>query len=432
MVNANHFKGLTDNEIIENAIANRDIDGMVLIPPRSVEAEPERNWWLLDRAILLPENTTVILQNCKIKLSDQCRDNFFRTANCGMGIAFPEPIKNVRIKGEGHCILEGADHPRATGDGSKILANPCPYLDEDLCQYADWIPEERRKTGKLDFWDKHAYSYGTDAGKSGESGHGDWRGIGILFANLQNFSIKNIKIVCSHGWGISLEACAYGRVEKIEFDACMSKEIDGMLQNMENQDGIDLRNGCHHILISDVMGQTGDDVIALTAIANEDAAFRPGGSLNVTQIMHNDWMKRERDIHDIIIRNVIAHSHLCFLVRLLPCNARIWNVVIDGVVDTTPDDLQTGAGILLGDFDGYGKNLTDSMRNFSISNIICNRPSAVLVEGYLSDSVISNVTNRRRYGPAVYSRRQGGLKNVDTSSLSAVDAPVLKADDVVL
>ena len=76
------------------------------------------------------------MRNCKIKLSDKCRDNFFRTANCGMGIDEPEKIKNVHVIGEGRAILEGADHPRASGDGSKILANPCPFEEEDVLKYA--------------------------------------------------------------------------------------------------------------------------------------------------------------------------------------------------------------------------------------------------------------------------------------------------------
>ena len=122
----------TDNEILESLIANRGEDGVVYIPARESDVEPERNWWLLDRAILIPENTTVILQNCKIKLSDRCRDNFFRSANCGIGIENPERIRNIHLKGEGLCILEGADHPRGTGDGSKIINHPAPYLPADI------------------------------------------------------------------------------------------------------------------------------------------------------------------------------------------------------------------------------------------------------------------------------------------------------------
>lgn len=417
MVNANDFQGLTDSEVLEKAVNSKQLDGIVVIPPRKPDAQSNRDYWVIDRAILIPENTTIVLQNVKIKLSDKCRDNFFRSANCGMGIEFPEKTQNIHIRGEGLCVLEGADHPRATGDSSKLLHAPCPHFPEDICKVADWIPEERRTPEKISFWDVHNHSYGTDAGNPNESQYGDWRGIGVLFANAENFSISGLKIVKSHGWGISLEACANGRIEKIEFDATMYKEIDGMAMNMENQDGIDIRNGCHHIVISDITGQTGDDVIALTAIANPD--YKPGGSLRNTHVMHNDWTKREKDIHDIIIRNVIARSYLCFTVRLLPALSKIYNVVIDGVIDTSdhPNPDGRGSTLLLGDGGGYGENLQDSMKNIIVSNVVCNSSHAVLVAGYLTDSVITNVTNHNPNCSAITVCRENGMKNVATSSI---------------
>ena len=417
MCNANDFTGLTDNDILDAAIAGRGEDGIVRIPPRKSNLDPERTYWLLDRAILLPANTTVILQNCTIKLSDQCRDNFFRTANCGIGIEDPVRISNVHIKGEGVCILQGADHPRATGDSSKILACPCPYTREDLCKYADWVPEERRSPELIQFMDMHDHSYGTDFGKEGESQFGDWRGIGVLFANVEHFSIENIRIVESHGWGISLEACAYGHVSKIHFDARMYKEIDGMLHNMENQDGLDLRNGCHDIIISDITGHTGDDMVALTAICSDE--YKPGGSMRSTHVMHNDWSRRERDIHDIVIRNVAGYSQLCAMLRLLPCESYIWNVVIDGIIDAPPAsaDLHRFATILLGEPDsGYGRNLPGSLSGITISNVICNSDKAIDLSGYLQDSVITNIVNKNPNCPAVTVKRENGMQNVQISN----------------
>ena len=151
MICVNDFYAVSDSDRFDLAMQNRTADGIVLIPPRVSDVEPERDWWLIDRAILIPENTTVILQNCKIKLSDRCRDNFFRTANCGLGIEDPKPIKNVHLRGEGFCVLEGADHPRATGDSSKLQHCPCPFTEEDLIAYGDWIPAERRAPGKVSF-----------------------------------------------------------------------------------------------------------------------------------------------------------------------------------------------------------------------------------------------------------------------------------------
>ena len=417
MVIANNFTGANDSEILNNAVQNRGADGIVVIPPRQID-EP-RDYWLLDSAVLLPENTTVILQNAKIKLSDRCRDNFFRTANCGLGIEDPSPIRNVHIRGEGVCLLEGADHPRATGDSTKLQHAPCPHFPEDICNIADWVPEERRTPEKLAFWDIHCHSYGTDAGKEGESQYGDWRGIGILFANTEDFSISGLRIKDSHGWAISVEACSGGRIEKIDFDARMHKLIDGTYMNMENEDGIDIRNGCHHIVISDITGNTGDDVIALTAIAS-NSTYRPGGSLRSTHVMHNDWSKREKDIHDIIIKNVIAHSYLCYVIRLLPAMASVYNVVIDGIIDTQPNQLNYGGTLLLGSADAaYGKNERDGMRNITVSNVICNSRRAVNIAGFLTDSVITNIVNRNPECETITVDRENGLNNVSISNVIA-------------
>ena len=417
MVNVNDFYGLCDNEKIEKAIASRGVDGIVVIPPRESDIDPERDYWLLDRAILLPENTTVVLQNCRIKLSDRCRDNFFRTANCGFGFPDPAPIKNVHIRGEGYCILEGADHPRATGDSSKLQHRPCPHHPADIIAIdADWVPAERKESGKLDFWDIHDHSYGTDAGNPDESQYGDWRGIGVLFARAEQFSISGLKIVESHGWGISLEDCSYGRIEKIEFDARMYKEIDGMIMNMENQDGIDIRNGCHHITITDVTGETGDDVIALTAIVPNNPVVYPGGSLRSTHVMHGDWARRERDIHDIIIRNVTAFSYLCWVIRLLPANTKIYNVVIENIIESRPSlpEHPYGGTLLLGDGGDYGDNHPESMSGITVSNVVCNSNSAVSVAGYMKDSVLCNIVNRNPNTELLHLGHPDSLTNVET------------------
>ena len=319
MTNVNDYRGLTDSEIIENALAALDTDRTLLIPPRAQENEPERDWWLIDRAILLDSDTTVVMRNSKIKLSDSARDNFFRSANCGFGFDDNELFTNIHIRGEGLCVLEGADRPRdrRRHEGSREPLPENRGRPEEIRRLDTGRTEEAGKD--WNFWYEHSHSLGTDAGKEGESQHGDWRGVGILFAMVDRFSIEGLRIVDSHGWGISCEACTNGRIEKIDFDATMARMIDGMLQNSENQDGIDLRNGCHDIVISDITGRTGDDIVALTAIARGDK-IHPGGALRTTHVMHNDWSRRDRDIHDVIIRNVLGYSGggICFHVRLLP------------------------------------------------------------------------------------------------------------------
>ena len=66
MINVNDFHAATDSDVFERAIAALEPDGILLVPPRRSSVEPERGYWLIDRAIRLPANTTVLLQNATI------------------------------------------------------------------------------------------------------------------------------------------------------------------------------------------------------------------------------------------------------------------------------------------------------------------------------------------------------------------------------
>ena len=140
VITPNAFEG-TDIERINRAIdAAAETGGRVVIPRVNVRGGQRRDLWLIDSAILLPSHVTLELDNCRIKLSDRCRDNLIRSANCGLGITDIRPLQNIHIRGIGHAVLEGADHPRATGDSGKTIG---------------------------------ARTFGTDAGVAGESQTGD-------------------------------------------------------------------------------------------------------------------------------------------------------------------------------------------------------------------------------------------------------------------
>ena len=66
------MKHISDNEYIEGLIANRGLNGVVELGKRV--GEDGRDFYLLDRAILLPSHTTLILNDCTLKLSDDESD----------------------------------------------------------------------------------------------------------------------------------------------------------------------------------------------------------------------------------------------------------------------------------------------------------------------------------------------------------------------
>ena len=119
-ITPNAFQG-SDIERINQAIAAAAASGRrVVIPRTNHAADGSRAVWLLDSAILVQSGTTLELENCHIKLSDRCRDNFIRSANCGLGIAEIAPLYDIHIRGIGNALLEGADRPRATGDSASV------------------------------------------------------------------------------------------------------------------------------------------------------------------------------------------------------------------------------------------------------------------------------------------------------------------------
>ncbi|NSW56275.1 MAG: hypothetical protein HPY44_09685 [Armatimonadetes bacterium] len=369
IVTPNEFQG-SDSERINQAIrAAADSGRRAVIPRRNEAKDGPRNTWLLDSAILVESGTVLELDNCHLKLSDRCRDNMIRSANCGLGIREIAPVRDIRIRGLGNVVLEGADHPRATGDSGKRLG-------------------ER--------------TYGTDAGVAGESQTGDWRNIGILMACVENFSIQGLHMRDTHCWAISLERCSHGTLRDLDFASTEHTLIDGEQATILNQDGIDLRMGCHDILIENVTGHSGDDLVALTAIPGQSEAGSTGSTMVSSTRDRGDGLD---DIRHVIIRNVRGYcqgGH--HIVRLLNTSGvRMHDILIDGLMDTSPPGLRCKAALKIGD-SGYGGGvapLGDTYR-VMVTRVLSRAQYAVLIGGSLCDSVITDVLHQGAADSAVF------------------------------
>lgn len=329
----------------------------------------ERDIWVIDSAMLVPGNVHLIIDNTTVKLSNLCRDNMIRSANSGLNCNKVVPVKNIRITGIGNAVLEGADVPRSTGDGGKPLYKP------------GFVPE-----GPV--------SFGSDAGKAGEYQKGDWRNIGILLVKVDGFAIENLRIRDSHCWAISLESCINGRVRDIEFDSRNGKMINGKWELFRNQDGLDLRRGCRNILIENITGNSGDDLIALTAIPTKP---RPDGILESTAMLGGDEKISDGDVCNITIRNVrgyCAGGH--HIVRFLNTKGvKLYNIILDGVIDTSPAGHQNKATVKIGDNNKNWGGVTPLGDTYAmqISNVYSYSKNPVLIAGSLQDSTITNVIN---------------------------------------
>lgn len=370
VITPNEFEG-TDVERINQAIdAAVQGGGRVVIPRINVHGGKRSDFWLLDSAILLRSGLTLELDNCRIKLSDRARDNFMRSVNCGLGITDIKPQRNIHIRGLGNAVLEGADHPRSTGDSAKTLGTR---------------------------------TYGTDAGRKEESQTGDWRNIGILLAFIENFSIQNLAIKDSHCWAISLERCAHGSLRDIDFASSGFKMIDGVKRTILNQDGIDLRQGCHDVLIENITGYTGDDLIALTAIPRVGSV---AGSATSTMVSSTqDRGGGSDDIHHVILRNIKGYcrgGH--HIVRFLNTSGlRMHDILLDGLMDTSPAETRCRAAVKIGDSNprwGGVTPLGDTSR-IIVQNVISRSTHTILIAGSLSDSILCNIVRHGSGGEAV-------------------------------
>lgn len=372
MITPNNYTG-TDSERIEQAMAAvKAAGGSTLVIPRRVDKDG-RDWWSLDRAILLDGGTTLILDNAVLKLSDRCRDNAIRSANCGLGIKVVKPLKNIHVKGIGTAIIRGADNPRATGDGAKTLG---------------------------------VRSYGTDAGKEGECQKGDWRNIGILMAHVDGFSVDNITMEDSHCWAISFERCSNGRVSNISFNSHGYRIINGKRETVLNQDGIDLRMGCHDIIIENIRGVTGDDMVALTGIRGNS---EPG--MEGVTVVSGSKPTDDDDIRNVIIRNVMGYSY-CQIVRFLNTGGvKLYNVKLDTLIDTSPKGHQSIVALRIGDSVAAWGGVTPLGDTFGIivNNVQSRARDCILIKGSLCDSVLSNILNFNPKCPTV--RYASGTQN---------------------
>ena len=361
-ITPNQFKG-SDIERIEQAVhLAKKTSGKLVIPRNNANGT---YIWKIDKAILLPSEITVILDNCTIQLSDKCRDNMFRSANVGIGIAHPDSLKNIHIVGIGKVRLKGADNPRATGDAYRTLI-------------------QGNGKGRV--------SYGSDAEKEGEKQRSDWRNNMIQIAYVDGFSIKNVTIENSHAWAMCFERTKNAEISAIRFHNPEVIDVNGKKVNAYNKDGIDLRHGCKYFKIDDISGITGDDFIALSGL-DVEPYYHLNGDINSYQVTSTRWNGKEDDTEQIFITNCQA-NYAGIAIRASD-NASIHHVYIDGFSvtnrhDSPPPYMGSPYTLYIGGR-GYGKiSSAGKINNIYAVNLKGDGKSLITIEAPITDCVFMN------------------------------------------
>lgn len=356
----NAFSG-TDSEKIQAALTDACRCGhrKVVIPPYNKERGENR--WVIEKAIELPSDITVVIDNAYMVQADGVFDNMFIGENLRKpeGRLLSGTQKNIVLEGLGNAVLDGGSY--------------------------NGLSESVSETGTFPHISRNNM---------------------LLFSNVDGFTVKNLKVKHQRWWALCFLYCRNGYIGNIDFEADFTfVHPDGVRRAyppegndiekyrsiyIKNADGIDLRCGCHNMVLENITGYTEDDSIALTAL--------PGR----TEELYGVEDAKDKDIHHVIIRNVLTKT-ICANVRLLnQGGTRLHDILIDGVYDAFNDEpyaevLQKsfayGHTLRIGDTHLYGSRQSTPEETYGITarNVVMRSAKALSVEGGLSDSLFESI-----------------------------------------
>lgn len=277
---------MTDREYLQSLL---DAAGEIVFPPRNPANGAGE--YVLDAPLIVRSHSRITLDGCTLRLADGVYSNIFTTPGAWNGElshggdgSIPEKTTDVTICGKNGATLDGGQ----------------PNDLREATSNRDGRPHVLHNTL-------------------------------LLFRNIENFAVLDLNLIRLRYWGMTFYYAAHGEIRNIRFSA---------ENNVPNQDGIDLRIGCHSIRIENLRGSTGDDTVALTALGGRTAGlFRiPGES---------------PDIYDVTIQNVrteVTGGH--GIVRLLNHDGvRLHDITVRDIYDCLIDTrlTQCQAAVRIGD-----------------------------------------------------------------------------------
>lgn len=360
--------GSTDSERIIAAIDIALKEGVraVRIPRRNGRGDEV---WVIDRTIELPSDIEIFIDDAHLVLATGGYLNMFSAiADFGPeGSEKSSALRNIYIHGSGRATLDGGEY--------------------------NGLSERNFKERGIDIY----------------------RNTSMIFFNVDGLRVENISVINQRWWGITNIFVSNALFRNIHFDADFSRIDKNGVHHpgerpitadeiyVKNADGIDLRIGCHHVLIENITGFTEDDSVALTALGT--------GEMNRGMFVKGE----ETAIHDVRIKNVVTDCY-CSNVRLLNGNGhRLYNIELDGIASLLSDkrtqdnpfSARNSATVRIGDV-AYTRDYPgfDDVRNITVRNIfsetncavtVCNAVSGFTVENVIAKAGYAAIGTYRRY-----------------------------------
>lgn len=299
--------------------------------------------------VILPSHITLILRDCYLRMKDGAVSQMFVNEH------WNDPAvtdTDIHLVGVGRAVLDGGEYNGLSEKNALTEGRPEIYFNNIL-----------------------------------------------LFAGVRDFSVTGIAVRNQRWWALNFIGCSQGLLRDIDFDADATRidpvtgeRVRGLKRGdyastyVKNADGIDLRAGCHDILIENVTGFTEDDTVALTALWNNMEKHFLG----------EDFPEDRRSIYNVTIRNIRSSAY-CTIVRLLnQGGTKLYNILVDGVFDTSAEDdrLDTGLyAVRLGDRRSYGGRAAtpEETRAIVIRNVFGRGQAVVQLSGSAGELSVENI-----------------------------------------
>lgn len=347
VISPNEYKHLASDSAMIQAAVDEAVKVGATVEIPSFNERTQKNIWELDVGIRLHSGSSVVLDNCHLILADNKYIHFFQNSN--MDDEYPSINKadrqyDISLVGRGNVLLDGG--------------NPVDMCEADFNIYDD----NGNFVKSVRVHDQPCMAVN----------------IAVVFQNVERVHVSGLRFIHTRYWSMCFWFCSFGTVRDISVEA---------MNNVPNQDGINLRVGCHNFLLENINGLTGDDTVALTAMDRK-------------RCERSDMCP---DIHHVIIRNIRSRqTGECDIIRILNRGGpQIYNILIDGVMDLT-DPYETDrplAAIRIGDLCDYPIRLNKlgEVRNLVIRNVSCRGRFGAYIANSLADAVFDNF---QMYGDA--------------------------------
>jgi hypothetical protein len=317
----------------------------------------DRKDWHIDEAILLPSNTTVIIDGCTIKQNNGVFDNVFRGNNLAINPDDPygyplsiSDLSNIKILGKNGAKITGCDV-------NKKAFHPALNNMQDMVG---------------DYW--------------------GWRTLQVSLTKCDGFEVGGIEFTQTRCWALSFDKCVNGYVHDLSITS-----------NVKNGDGVDFRAGCHNCRVENITGYTSDDSVACTALPG--SSKYPSGNyiypMEPSRFLNPTLSPRDLDIHDISIDGIYTGGNHHSVICLAADGLRVYNINITNIEEDTHGSRESTVRI----YTGYGSGYVDNdLSNIRVNNVI----SKIAGFAILCNTKVDNIW----FNKIIQKNKAGKLSNI--------------------